>query len=217
MRVLLADDHGLLRDSIQAYLQKLDPAALIDTAADLEESLKLASGLQQYDLVLLDLDMPGMDGFAGIAKMRETRPEVPVAILSGESRRERILQAIEEGAASFIPKSLTGSRLINVLKLVISGETYIPAFAFGGASEGECKSGTDRASADSKLEAFGLSRREAQVLGYLVQGMSNKEIAREIDLQEVTIKLHVRGLFRKLDARNRTQILRRAYDLGLIN
>ncbi|NBC31287.1 MAG: response regulator [Alphaproteobacteria bacterium] len=217
MRVLLADDHGLLRDSIQAYLQKLDPQALIDTAADLDESLELARGLKPYDLVLLDLDMPGMDGFAGIAKMREIRPGVPVAILSGESRRERIQQAIAQGAASFIPKSLTGSRLLHVLKLVISGETYIPAFAFGGGPEARPGVGPDPVAALGKAEAFGLSRREAQVLGHLAQGRSNKEIARALDLQEVTIKLHMRGLFRKLTARNRTQALKRAYDLDLID
>lgn len=154
MRVILADDHGLLRDSIQAYLQKLDRAALIDTAADLDESLKLASGLQPFDLVLFDLD---------------------------------------------------------------SGETFLPAVAVGGDPDSDGKAETEQAAADGKLEAFGLSRREAQVLGYLVHGMSNKEIAREIDLQEVTIKLNVRGLLRKVDARNRTQILRRAYELGLVN
>lgn len=217
MRVLLADDHGLLRDSIQAYLQQLDPEALIDTAADLDESLKLASGLQPYDLVLLDLDMPGMDGFAGIARMRETRPGVPVAILSGESRRDRIRQAIAEGAASFIPKTLTGSRLLNVLKLVISGETYIPAFAFDAETEAGEGAGAVAASADSKAEAFGLSRREAEVLRHLAQGLSNKEIARALDLQEVTIKLHMRGLFRKMAARNRTQVLRQAYELDLVD
>lgn len=154
MRVILADDHGLLRDSIQAYLQKLDRAALIDTAADLDESLKLASGLQPFDLVLFDLD---------------------------------------------------------------SGETFLPAVAVGGDPDSDGKAETEQAAAGGKLEAFGLSRREAQVLGYLVHGMSNKEIAREIDLQEVTIKLNVRGLLRKVDARNRTQILRRAYELGLVN
>lgn len=154
MRVILADDHGLLRDSIQAYLQKPDRAALIDTAADLDESLKLASGLQPFDLVLFDLD---------------------------------------------------------------SGETFLPAVAVGGDPDSDGKAETEQAAAGGKLEAFGLSRREAQVLGYLVHGMSNKEIAREIDLQEVTIKLNVRGLLRKVDARNRTQILRRAYELGLVN
>lgn len=216
MRVLLADDHGLLRDSIQAYLQKLDPAALIDTAADLDESLELARGLTPYDLVLLDLDMPGMDGFSGIARMQETRPGVPVAILSGESRRERIRQAIANGAASFIPKSLTGARLLNVLKLVISGETYIPAFAFDGEAEARSAPEHRQPAAVGKAQAFGLSPRESQVLQSLSEGLSNKEIARALDLQEVTIKLHMRGLFRKLSARNRTQVLKRAYELDLI-
>ena len=216
MRVLLADDHDLVRDAIKTYIETLDPGATVETAATLDEALEIAECLHPYDLILLDWRMPGMNDGEGLRKMIRARPDVPVAVLSGSAHRQTILTALDCGAASFIPKTLTGRRLMGVLSLVISGETYVPVSAVtddAPAADGEPPAG-GRSDA-SKAADLGLTQRESEVLAKLRAGLSNKEIARALGLQEVTVKLHMRGLFRKLRAKNRTQVVRTALDLGL--
>jgi DNA-binding NarL/FixJ family response regulator len=216
MRVLLADDHDLVRDAVKTYIEAIDAGASVETAANLEEALAIAEKLHPYDLILLDWRMPGMNDGEGLKRMIRARPEVPVAVLSGSTDRQTILAALDCGAASFIPKTLTGRRLLGVLELVTSGETYVPVSAVTGesAAGGEGPSGGGRSDAARAAE-LGLTERETEVLSKLMAGLSNKEIARALGLQEVTIKLHMRGLFRKLHAKNRTQVVRTALDLGL--
>ena len=212
MRVLLADDHDLVRDAIKTYIEALDPAAVVETAATLDEALTVAECLHPYDLILRDWRMPGMNDGDGLRRMIRARPDVPVAILSGSAHRQTILTALDCGAASFIPKTLTGRRLMGVLELVISGETYVPVAAVTGEAD---ETTADGRSDPGKAADLGLTPRESEVLAKLMAGLSNKEIARALGLQEVTVKLHMRGLFRKLNAKNRTQVVRTALDLGL--
>ncbi len=206
MRVILADDHDLVRDAIKTYIETLEPEAQVRTASDLDEAVRLAGGDDPLELILLDLNMPGMNGFEGLERMRALKPDVPVAILSGTTDRKVVMEAIERGAASFIPKTLSGARLLNVLHLVISGETYVPV---------NLMSGPEAAAAEPEKPA--LTKREQEVLNLLAEGASNKEIARSLGLQEVTVKLHLRGLFRKLDAKNRTQAVTAALAQGLVS
>ena len=216
MRVLLADDHDLVRDAIKTYIEALDPGAAVETAATLDEALVIAERLHPYDLILLDWRMPGMNDGDGLRQMIRARPDVPVAVLSGSAHRQTILTALDCGAASFIPKTLTGRRLMGVLELVISGETYVPVTAVTDpAAEAEGERPAGGRSDASKAADLGLTQRESEVLAKLMAGLSNKEIARALGLQEVTVKLHMRGLFRKLHAKNRTQVVRTALDLGL--
>lgn len=230
MRVLLADDHDLVRDAIKTYIEALDPAASVTTASTLGEALSIAERLDPYELILLDWRMPGMDEGEGLKRMIGARPDVPVAVLSGHAHRRTILTALECGAASFIPKTLTGRRLLGVLQLIMSGETYVPVSGMTdetppapSALDGLPPEGAPLAAGPrnagrgdrAKAAEFGLTVRETQVLAELMAGLSNKEIARALSLQEVTVKLHMRGLFRKLHVRNRTQVVRTALDLGI--
>ncbi len=200
MKLLLADDHELVRDTIVAFLDQ-QPDIDVTAVSDLHEALeKVADG---YDLVMLDYNMPGMDGLNGLAKMREAT-EAPVAILSGTADRLVAQQALDDGAVGFVPKTIGAKSLVNAVRFMAEGEVYAPVKFMTEVKEDE----------PHEL-AKSLTEREMQVLDGLCRGLSNKEIAREIDLQEVTVKLHVKTACRKLGAKNRTQAALTAKEAGL--
>ncbi len=200
MKILFADDHVLVRDAIVALLDREDDFE-ITTVDDLQTAL--AESVAGYDLVLLDYAMPGMNGLSGFDKMKGAT-KAPVALLTGSASREVAQQALDNGAAGFLPKTMSGPSLINAIRFMAAGEIYAPiSFLQGGALD-----------AQSRV-AKSLTTREKQVLSGLVRGLSNKEIAREVSLQEVTVKLHVKTTCRKLGARNRTQAAIAAKEAGL--
>lgn len=193
MRILLADDHGMVRDTFAAYLETEGPATVV-TTPDYPSAMKALDHDGPFDIVLLDFEMPGMNGLYGLVDAIKAHPKQAFAILSGTAPVRVAQEAVEKGAVGFVPKSMGAKSLMNAMHFMIAGETYVPPGAF-------CDSGKIAESEFSRQ----LSRREREVLRKLCHGRSNKEIAQELDLQEVTIKLHVRTLFRKLNAKNRTQ------------
>lgn len=193
MRILLADDHEMVRDTISAYLQTEGRAATI-TVADYGSAMKALSTKGPFDLVLLDFSMPGMNGLEGLSDAIKAFPDQGFAILSGTAPNRIAQEAVERGAIGFIPKSMGAKSLVNAVRFMIAGETFVPASALGDTGEASETAFTKQ-----------LSKREREVLSGLCRGNSNKEIARDLDLQEVTIKLHVRTLCKKLGAKNRTQ------------
>ncbi|ABG33059.1 DNA-binding response regulator [Roseobacter denitrificans] len=202
MRILLADDHGLVRDTISAYLETEGRAAVI-AVQDYGEAMKTLRSKGPFDLVLLDFGMPGMNGLDGLSEAIKSHPNQPFAILSGTAPNRIAQQAVARGAIGYLPKSMGAKSLVNAVRFMIAGETYVPASLLGESGE------TGETEFTKKL-----SRREKQVLSGLCNGKSNKEIARDLDLQEVTIKLHVRTLCKKLDAKNRTQAAMIARNAG---
>jgi DNA-binding NarL/FixJ family response regulator len=191
--ILLADDHDLVRDTIAAYLRTVEEFNVL-TAPDLGGALELMAGIDSIDLLILDYNMPGMNGLDGLVQAREAHPVAKVAIMSGVANRDVANAAMDRGAHGFIPKSLTADTLVNAIKFILAGERYIP-FDFGSNDPREKTSG----------EFANLSAREMQTLEKLCLGLSNKEIARDLDIQEVTVKLHVKNLLSKLGVSNRTQ------------
>ncbi|MEM1074546.1 MAG: response regulator transcription factor, partial [Pseudomonadota bacterium] len=157
-----------------------------------------------YDLVLLDYTMPGMNGLEGMKKAIEVSFGRPVALMSGTASKSIAQDAIDAGAIGFLPKTMAAKSMVNAVKFMAMGETYVP-LDFMNAVEEE----TDVPMAKQ------LSERELQVLGGLCKGLSNKEIARDLGLQEVTIKLHVKTLCRKIEAKNRTHAAMLAKEAGL--
>lgn len=200
MRILVADDHDLVRDTIAAFLNGSDIVEVL-TVATLDEALDETSRSGAFDLVLLDYKMPGMNGLDGLSKMKEANDGKPVALMSGSASREVADAALKAGAQGFIPKTLAARTLLTAARFMASGEIYAPV---------------DFMQAKPEEGAGPLTKRETDVLRGICEGKSNKEIARDYGLQEVTIKLHVKTLSRKLNARNRTHAAMIARDRLLV-
>lgn len=203
MKILIADDQDLPRAALAASL-RLDPAVAVDAVADIGAAQALAVAQGPYDLVLLDQTMPGMTALAGLAALRAAAPGTPIGLLSSRIPSGDARHALAEGAAGFVPKSLPPASLVAAARFMVAGEVYAPlrmAIRHGK----ECPTvGTER-----------LTPRETDVLRRLCRGLANKEIARELSLQEVTVKLHAKTLYRKIAARNRTHAALIAKEAGL--
>lgn len=201
-RVMVVDDHALVRDLVAAHIS-FGTSAEVSVAGTFDEAVQRMAEDGPYDLVLLDLNMPGMNGVKTIGRAIEANGGKPVAIISGNCSADIAQAAIEAGAAGFVPKTLAAKSILAAVKFMVEGEVYAP-FKLMSATP------------DSAAEKAGLTPRERDVLRGLSEGKANKEIARDLDLQEVTVKLHVKTLCRKLEAKNRTQAALIARDRNLV-
>jgi DNA-binding NarL/FixJ family response regulator len=203
VNILIADDHDLLRDVLRSYLEA-DGGFAVDTASDVDSALAAIAAGAAFDVVLLDYNMPGMNGFEGLGRVRAAGGDVPIAIISGSWAGGLPERALAEGAAGFVPKTLPAKSLINAIRFMAAGERYLPLDRLQSLhGEAEARPFADR-----------LSPREQQVLRALCEGKANKEIARDLELREPTVKLHVKLVCRKLGARNRTHAAMVARDAG---
>ncbi|MFY8145997.1 MAG: response regulator [Rhodobacter sp.] len=203
MKILIADDQELVRETIAAFLRQ-DSGFSVNIAKDLGSALAAVKADGPFDLVMLDYMMPGMNGLEGLAAMRAAVPGTAVAILSGTASRAVAEQALAEGAAGFLPKTMSTKSLVAAARFMAAGEVYAPMMQMA-----------DRTGNFGTSAASPLTPRELDVLRRLCRGMANKEIARDLDLQEVTVKLHVKTLYRKINARNRTHAAMIAREGGL--
>lgn len=210
MRILVADDHNLVREGLRPFLQELGDAVAVIEAATLDEAVEKAAN-EGLSLALLDLKMPGMDGLRGMEQFHARFPSVPTVILTGHINRDDVMAAVRAGASGYIPKTISGMALVNALRLVLSGEKYLPSFMLTDAAE-EPTVVSGASTKPSPLDT--LSPREREILGLLIEGRTNKDIARHLDLQEITIKIHLRNVYRKIGAVNRAQAVRIALSSG---
>lgn len=204
MRILLADDQELVRETIAAFLRQEADIA-VEVACDLPSAVAAVRTAARYDLILLDYMMPGMNRLGGLAAMKAAAPGVPVAIISGAAPRVVAEQAVSAGAAGFLPKTISTRSLVAAVRFMAAGEIYAPLVLK-----------TEKDTPPPDLASANLTARELEVLHRLCQGMANKEIARELGLQEVTVKLHVKTLYRKIGAKNRTHAAILAREAGLL-
>ncbi len=204
LRILIADDHDLLRDTLVTYLQREGDIAT-ETAPDLAGVVAILDAGTPFDLVLLDYAMPGMNGLEGLERVMAMPGRHRVALISGTANRETAQKALSAGAAGFLPKTLTARSLVNAVRFMSMGEQYLPLGFMNAQEEVEAAHPLTQS----------LSRRELEVLEGLTHGKSNKEIARDLDIREPTVKLHVKTLYRKIGAANRTQAAMMAKEAGL--
>ena len=210
MILLLVDDHALFREGLKFLLRGLDAELVVDEA----ESCAAATARQgefSYDLILLDLNLPGVGGLEALAAIRAAFPQTPVVVLSGEDDPRTIRATIEQGAMGFVPKSSTPEILIQALKLILAHGVYLPVSALDG--ETPLVPHAARESSDAVLAS--LSARQLEVLRCVIQGQPNKLIARNLALSESTVKAHLSAVFRALGAHNRTEAVYAAAKLGL--
>ncbi|ANB36225.1 response regulator transcription factor [Rhodovulum sulfidophilum] len=204
MKVLVADDHELLRDTLELYFQQSDGVDA-DFVGDYPSALEKMQGETEYDLVLLDYSMRGMNGLEGLKAALDVAGSNRVALMSGIAPRDVAAEALNLGAAGFVPKTLSAKSLLSAVRFMAEGERYAPI---------DFLMGEDQTSLANPL-AEKLLSREVQVLRRLRAGMSNKEIARELGVTEPTVKLYLKSLFRKINVNNRTQAALFAQENGL--
>lgn len=201
LRVLIVDDHLLMAETIMAVLTA-DHGCVVDHALDVASALDRVEQAGRYDVILLDYDVPGMDSLEGMRRLIEANGG-NVALFSGVVNWIVVDRAIDQGAAGFIPKTLPLKTLVHAIRFIADGETYMPMEYMRRMSRAE-ESG------------FGLKPREMKVLSLLCEGLQNKEIGRELGMDEVIVKMDVKSICRKLDARNRTQAVIAAQRHGII-
>jgi DNA-binding NarL/FixJ family response regulator len=214
MKILVVDDHPLMREAVQSVTARLESGATVLAAVDSERGFAVAAAEPDLDLVLLDLNIPGLAGIPGLKAWRRRCPDVPVVVLSSADDRTTVLAAIAAGAAGFIPKSSPNEVLLGALRLVLAGGKYLPPEVLAPAAGPGAKTARSAGTTHS-LETLGLTDRQAQVLKLLAAGKSNKLICRELDLAERTVKAHISAVFRALGVTTRTQAALAAARLGL--
>jgi DNA-binding NarL/FixJ family response regulator len=187
--ILIGDDHELVRDAVAYMLRsesEFEVSVAKDTCSVLQE-IELAGG---YDIVLLDVNMPGMDGLSGVERVVEANAEGAVVVFSGQVDEAFAWRSIELGARGYIPKTLPIRAMTSAIRIIASGQNFMPFFR--------------RSENDPEVPNYKLSDTETSILRKLPQGMTNKEIARIEGVSEVLVKMHMRSICLKLGAKNRT-------------
>lgn len=219
MKILLADDHDLVREGLMLALQRLNDSVSVLEANDTTEALRLAEQHEDIDIVILDISMPGMNRLEGLDQMQKIRPDTPVVLLTAHEDASLMQDALSHGAQAYILKSLPTEELLDALRLVFSGGIYIPSMLLNGDKSNniDIKDTNDNPpSVDSHSKKVELTNRQTQILSYLMQGNTNKEIARSLSISEATVRTHVSLLFQRLNVRNRTEAGHVAMQLGLL-
>jgi DNA-binding NarL/FixJ family response regulator len=212
MRVLIADDHGLMREllSLQLRSMSLDGPLEIVEAANYQEVLAFAKSEVKIDLVLMDYEMPGRSGIATVKAVTSVFAGTPVVIVSGSVDGHIARECLALGAAGFVSKAVSAKSFKNAIRVVLDGEIYVPEFA-ALASPQRPKETAAQSSTGGRRECH-WTERERQVISLLIKGTTNKDIARKIDIGEMTAKTHVRNIYRKLGAQNRADAVRRVLE-----
>ena len=201
LNFLIADDHPMVRDALGSALGQAFAGAELVMAASLPQVQAALEKEPETDAVLLDLDMPGMDGLTGLALLRSDHPTVPIIVVSAAREPAVVRRAYEFGASAYIDKSASLEQIAAIVQAVLDGEIFAPPEA------GPIDSFAQRASQ--------LTPQQWRVLALMVQGDQNKQIAHKLSVGEATVKAHVTVILRKLGVRSRTQAVIEARSLAI--
>jgi len=214
MKLLLVDDHALLRDGLALLMSHEFSGLQVLQAGTLAEAHAALRTDPDVRLVLLDLGLPDGNGIEALPQLREAAPAAVLVALSADEKRETVLAAIAAGASGYIPKTSQSGVMLQALRFVLSGGVYLPAAVLEQRAS-ERAHAPAPAAARRCADDLGLSPRQVDVLRLLVEGKSNKLIARDLAMSESTVKTHLEALFRRLDVNSRTQAVVAAARLGL--
>jgi DNA-binding NarL/FixJ family response regulator len=199
--VLIADDHAVFRMGLMQLLQRRLKVTKFCEAGCFDEVLHLVES-QAPSLALIDLRMPGLSGPGEIARVRALRPDTRVVVLSGSDAREDILDALSAGVHGYLVKTQPLDQLVDRLRYILSGEIYVPPVLAELPAALDAGRGGRSAAPPGRAK---FSHRQLQVLGALVEGKSNREIAKALNVAEGTVKAHLAGLYKALGVSNRTR------------
>lgn len=223
MKILIADDHRLVTEAVKTKLSEIEDGIEFCVAASVDELLHTVS--DDVDLAVVDLNMPGADGYSHIDELRRRHPSVPVIVLSGYEDPALMRGALERGALGFIPKAYSPDVMLSAVRLVLAGGIYVPPMMLSAVppgvvagSPGEPQpvgSSVRPVGGAATLESLRsvLTERQVEVLQLLSQGKPNKLIGRSLGISEGTVKIHLAAIFRALNVRNRTEAVVAAQSL----
>jgi DNA-binding NarL/FixJ family response regulator len=204
MKILVVDDHALFREGLCYVLNQLEDSVSILEASDYEGAFDVLAANPDLDLVLLDLHMPGKDGFSVLGASSQQYPAIPVVVLSASRERSDIQRVLAAGAMGYIPKESTGKLMLSAVRMVLSGGIYMPPeMAYNPPLE------------PTNQKVWSLTPRQLEVLSMIVQGLPNKVIASRLGIAEATINMHVTSILKSLGVSNRTQAAMAAQKLGV--
>jgi DNA-binding NarL/FixJ family response regulator len=205
MKCLLVDDHSLIRDALALLIAMQHPQVDLRHATCMADAGRLLAAEPDVGLVLLDLYLADSSGIETLIRVREAAPSARVVVLSADDRAETVLAALDAGAAGFIPKTTESNVLRTAVATVLEGGVYVPSIGINAAA----------ASQPFPADSLGLTPRQVDVLRMLVDGQSNKSIARALELAPSTVKTHIEAIFQRLHVSTRTQAVVAAARLGL--
>ncbi len=203
-RFLIVDDHPLVRDALRSVLESNIPDIAFEEAGNFNDALDLVSKMD-FDLILLDLKLPGAEGLSALVALRSHTPSTPIVVVSHIEDSETVQSALRCGASGFIPKSTTRELISQAIQLVLSGGVFIPQQLI------------DYEDTETAEDTYTLTKRQSAVLELVLQGLSNKQIAHELQISEWTVKSHVAAIYRVLKVRNRVEAVLVAKQLGMMN
>ena len=199
MKLLIVDDHPLFRDGLAALLCQASANTVVRQAASAEEALRTVDE-EIFDAMFMDLVMPGMCGEPAIREFARRHPDLPVIVLSSSEAPSDVRRVINAGASGYIPKSATAQTVVSALRLVLSGNVYVPPLLLSATTRA-----IDQDMQDTPRSLAQLTDRQVDVLRYLRDGLTNKEISANLGIAEKTVKVHIAAIFKTLNVVNRTQ------------
>jgi len=213
MKILVVDDHFLIREALRGFLKQLKSEATVLEAANGQQAMQLIEEHADIRLVLLELNLPDRDGFSVLGELREHHPRVSVVVLSARQDRDSVTKALDLGALGFIPKSGLREVMLSALDLVLAGGVYIPPEIF--LREQRPLARVASGARVMRPADLGLTERQADVLGLMMKGKSNKAISRTLNLALPTVKNHVTAILKAINVTNRTEAVIAMGSLGL--
>jgi len=216
VNILLIDDHFCAREGVACLLKQIYPDAQVFEAESFAAGLAIAR-VQTLHLVLLDLQLPDRSGLDGLTELKQVFPDLCVVMFSGVEDREVVFQALKLGAMGFVVKTVSRQAFVEALRDVLSGKVYLPAAMTGkpsvAASSDDSMSGIQPKTSPTSL---GLTPREFEILRWIACGHTNKSIAKRLNIQEQTVRNHLRPIFQKFGVSRRTELLVKLFEQGIV-